>query len=129
MMKYRVMPCGGQELSEIGMGMAKLHLGDPKEWPLILEKGFENGINFYDLCGGSMDVFRCFGDVLGAKRSEIYTQMHFGAVYDENGVYGRIYDLDKVKDSFARVLDTAKTDYTDFGMLHCIDEEDAYEHL
>lgn len=129
MMKYRVMPCGGQELSEIGLGLAKIHLGKAEEMPLILEKAFESGINFFDLCCGTMDAYRRFGEVLGAKRRELYTQMHFGAVYDEGGVYGRIYDLDQVKRSFEGVLDACRTDYTDFGMLHCIDEEDAFDHL
>ncbi|MBR5328850.1 MAG: aldo/keto reductase [Firmicutes bacterium] len=126
-MKYRVMPCNGAELSEIGLGLAKIHLGERAETQPIIEKALENGINFFDLCGNDMDVHRDFGRAMkGKDRSKVYTQMHFGAVYDENDVYGRIYKLDKVKDSFERVLDAAQTDYTDFGMIHCIDSEEVY---
>ena len=128
-MKYRVMPCCGAELSEIGLGLAKIHLGEEAEVLPILEKAMESGINFFDLCGHTLDVYRSFGEVSRGKRDDLYTQMHFGAVYGDDGVYGRLYDLDKIKSSFERVLDACGTDHTDFGMFHCVDEDDVFEEL
>ena len=54
-------------------------------------------------------------------RDKLYYQIHFGANY-ETGSYGWTTDLDVVKRSVAWQLDMLKTDYIDFGFIHCIDE-------
>lgn len=128
-MKYRTMPRAELSLSEIGFGLSKLHLvEDPREQTQILEKAVENGINFFDFCGIELEVFRSFARILGENRNKLFTQIHFGAVYKEE-TYGRSRDFELVKSSFEKVLTAAKTDYTDFGMLHCVDEDCEYEEL
>ncbi|MDO4541767.1 MAG: aldo/keto reductase, partial [Bacillota bacterium] len=129
MMKYRKMPRTELSLSEIGFGLSKLHLvTDSKEQTRILAKAVENGMNFFDFCGIELGVFRSFSDILRENRDKIFTQMHFGAVYKEE-TYGRSRNFDLVKSSFEKVLTAAGTDYTDFGMLHCVDEEVEFEEI
>lgn len=48
-------------------------------------------------------------------------QIHFGANY-QTGKYGWTTDLDTIKRSIDWQLTALKTDYIDFGFLHCIDE-------
>ena len=54
----------------------------------------------------------------------MFLQVHFGAVYDENGEYGWCRDFETIKKTFLWELETLGTDYVDFGFLHCVDEED-----
>ena len=49
-------------------------------------------------------------------------QIHFGANY-LNGTYGWTLNLDTIKKSVAWQLNELKTDYIDYGFIHCIDEE------
>lgn len=62
------------------------------------------------------------GEALGSVRKELFYQIHFGANY-ETGEYGWTTDLDTVKRQVDWQLKELKTDYIDFGMIHCLDEE------
>lgn len=128
-MKYRTLPHTNEQIGELGLGLAKIHLAEKKEQIQILENAMENGVNYFDLCGHTLDVYRAFAEAAGSHRKQLFTQMHFGAVYDEQDVYGRKRCLNLVKSSFERVLEASATDYTDFGMLHCIDEEEEFEQI
>lgn len=48
--------------------------------------------------------------------------MHFGADYT-SGEYGWTTKLDEIRASVARQLEHLRTDYIDFGFIHCLDEE------
>ena len=126
-MEYRTMPCLGEKVSEIGLGLAKIHQAEKKDMVRIMERAMENGVNYFDLCGHTLDVYRAFAEAAKNNRKQLFTQMHFGAVYDQDGVYGRKRNLDVVRSSFERVLEASGTDYTDFGMIHCIDEDEEFD--
>ena len=53
----------------------------------------------------------------------MHFQLHFGAVYKENGEYGWSRNLDEIKRTFDWEMKVLGTDYADFGFLHCVDEE------
>ena len=53
-------------------------------------------------------------------------QVHFGANY-ETGEYGWTTSLDKVKRQVDWQLKELKTDYIDFGFIHCLDSEDDWD--
>ena len=53
-------------------------------------------------------------------------QIHFGANY-ETGEYGWTTDLDTVKRQVDWQLKELKTDYIDFGMIHCLDTAGDWE--
>lgn len=54
-------------------------------------------------------------------RDRVYFQVHFGADY-RSGAYGWTLDLEQIKRSIDWQLEQLKTDYIDFGFIHCIDE-------
>ena len=56
----------------------------------------------------------------------MFYQVHFGANY-ETGEYGWTTSLDKVKRQVDWQLKELKTDYIDFGFIHCLDSEDDWE--
>ena len=59
---------------------------------------------------------------MAGQRDKVYFQIHFGANY-QGGKYGWTTDLDTIKRSVSWQLEALKTDYIDFGFLHCLDEE------
>lgn len=127
-MKYRKLPHGTEEIGEVGLGLGNIHTAENGEIEAILRYAVEHGVNFFDLCCGRTDVYETFGRVVQGRRDKIYTQMHFGAVY-ENDVYGFGRKLDVVKRSFDKVLRAGNLGYTDFGYVHCVDEDDDFEDI
>lgn len=55
-----------------------------------------------------------------------FFQIHFGAEY-HTGKYGWTLNLEEIKRSVDWQLNQLRTDYIDFGFLHCIDEEEDLE--
>src|SRR5574344_323819 len=118
-MEYRKLPKGIEKLSVIGLGLGSIEATETEK---TITFALEHGINFFDLCCDNTDVFRAFGKAVKGKRDKVFTQMHFGAVY-ENDKYGFSRDFDTMIESFDKVLTAADLGYTDFGYIHCIDEE------
>lgn len=122
-MEYRKLPKGEEKLSTLGLGMGGIQKCSPDEIQAVIERAIANGINFFDLCAGGKSVYEPFGKAIRGKRGEVYFQLHFGAVYKENGEYGWSRNLQTIKDTFEWEMNALGTDYVDFGFLHCIDEE------
>lgn len=127
-MEYRKLPHGNEQLSTIGLGLGNIHLASDDEIEKTLDYAIEQGVNFFDLCGGRVGVYEAFGRAATGRRDKLYTQMHFGAVYEKD-TYGFSRKLDLIKYSFDKVLRAANMDYTDFGYVHCIDEDADFETI
>lgn len=129
-MEYRQLPHGNEneKFSVLGLGMGGIQHTPPEEIEAIISKAIENGINFFDLCAGG-SVYEPFGKAIKGQRDKLFLQMHFGAVYDENGEYGWCRDFETIKNTFLWELETLGTDYTDFGFLHCVDEDSDFDEL
>ena len=129
-MEYRKLPKGleNERFSVLGLGMGGIQHTHPDEIEAIIKKAIENGINFFDLCAGGA-VYKPFGNAIKGLREKVFLQVHFGAVYDENGEYGWCRDFDTIKKTFLWELEQLGTDYVDFGFLHCVDEEDDLNKL
>lgn len=129
-MEYRQLPRGkeNEKFSVLGLGMGGIQHTPADEIEAIITKAIDNGINFFDLCAGGA-VYEPFGKAIKGKREKVFLQVHFGAVYDENGEYGWCRDFETIKKTFLWELETLGTDYVDFGFLHCVDEEDDFEKL
>ena len=125
-MQYRILPHGGEKIGVIGLGLGSVTPGT--DVYSLLDYSLEKGINFYDLCGAYDFIYPEIKRTLSRHRSEVFTQMHLGAVY-KNGAYAFSRNLRTVKDTFNRLLDTTGLEYTDFGFLHCIDEEKDLEYV
>jgi len=130
MMEYRQLPRGSstERFSVLGLGMGGIQHTPLEEIEAIIRKAIEHGINFFDLCAGG-SVYAPFGRAIAGQREKVFLQVHFGAVYDENGEYGWCRDFDTIKKTFLWELETLGTDYVDFGFLHCVDENEDFDEL
>ncbi len=129
-MEYRQLPHGTdrEKFGVLGLGMGGIQHTPPDQIEAIISKAIDHGINFFDLCAGGA-VYEPFGRAIRGRREQVFLQVHFGAVYDENGEYGWCRDFETIKRTFAWELETLGTDYADFGFLHCVDEEADFEKL
>ena len=121
-MEYRVNRRTGDKISIIGLGASSISQAGEKEGIETLKMAFENGINYFDLAAGDAVCFPYYGKAFESVRDKVIYQIHFGANY-ETGNYGWTTNLEKVKKSIAWQLEQLKTDYIDYGFIHCIDEE------
>ena len=121
-MRYRLHPGTGQRQSEIGLGTAYLTSMGQHRAVELLTRAFAGGINFYDLAAAEAGAFEIFGAAFaGSMRREVQYQIHFGADYS-SVAYGFSLNLEKVRRSVTWQLEKLKTDYIDFGFIHCQDE-------
>ena len=120
-MEYRIHPRTGDKISVIGLGSAYIFEGGPKVGIPALERALEGGINYYDLAAGDGKAFPIFGEAFSAVRKDVFYQIHFGADYSK-GTYGWSLALDDVKRSIDWQLTQLRTDYIDYGFIHCQDE-------
>lgn len=125
-MKYRVNRRTGDRISEIGMGTAYISEAGMEEGVRTVRKAYEAGINYFDLAAGDGLAFPIFGEALGNVRENVFYQIHFGADYSA-GTYGWSMDLETIKKSVAWMLEQLKTDYIDYGFIHCQDEFSDWE--
>ncbi|MBQ9008020.1 MAG: aldo/keto reductase [Clostridia bacterium] len=125
-MKYRMNQRTGDRVSEIGLGSAYLYKAETKEAVRALRTAYEGGINYFDLAAGHGMAFSLWGEALGDVRKNVLYQIHFGADYS-GGEYGWSLDLDTVKRSVDWMLEQLKTDYINYGFIHCQDEDSDWE--
>lgn len=128
-MEYRKLPHGNEKISALGLGMGGIQNSSDSEIEKAVRKAIDSGINFFDLCGGADNIYAPFGRGMRGSRGNIYVQMHFGAVYNGKGEYGWSRDLGEIKRTVEWELKQLKTDYIDFGFLHCVDEDDDFDGL
>ncbi len=129
-MEYRQLPHGkeNEKFSVLGLGMGGIQHTPAEEIEAIIRKAIAHGINFFDLCAGGA-VYAPFGRAIQGQREKVFLQVHFGAVYDENGEYGWCRDFETIKKTFQWELETLGTDYADFGFLHCVDTHEDFDKL
>ena len=119
-MEYRTLPHGGEKISVIGLGAGSLS-GTTDEMAAVIDEAIKNGINYFDMAPGEFAPWAAYEKAFSSRREKIITQMHFGAIY-KGGKYGWTRDLDDIKAQFKWELDLLKTDYTDVGFIHCVDD-------
>lgn len=120
-MEYRRLPKGKEKISILGLGTSSIQVSGEKEIEEVISAAMENGINFFDMASSEAKPFESYGRTMAGKRKDAYFQIHFGANY-ETGTYGWTTKLDTIKRSVDWQLHALKTDYIDFGFIHCIDE-------
>ena len=128
-MEYRVLPHGGERISVLGMGASVIGERPEEEIIRTVRAAVESGVNYFDLAAGHAAVFPAYGKALEGIREKVYLQIHFGADYT-SGEYGWTTKREEIQRSVAWQLRNLRTDYIDFGFIHCLDEESdlaAYE--
>lgn len=130
-MEYRKLPHGkhGEQLSVLGLGMGGIQQCPEAEIEQVVRTAITKGINFFDLCAGGKNVYEPFGKAVAGQRHKALFQLHFGAVYNQNGEYGWSRNLAQIKETFEWELKALGTDYADFGFLHCVDEDSDFDEL
>ncbi len=121
-MEYRYLPHGGEKIGVLGMGSAVIGAGSEEEMIATVREAVAKGVNFFDMAGGHATIFPGYGKALEGLREQVYLQIHFGADYT-SGEYGWTTELEKIKKSVSWQLEQLRTDYIDFGYIHCLDEE------
>ena len=121
-MEYRINRRTGDKISIIGLGASSISQAGEKEGIETLKMAFDNGINYFDLAGGDAECFPYYGEAFENVRDKVMYQIHFGANY-ETGSYGWTMNLEKIKKSISWQLGQLRTEYIDYGFIHCIDEE------
>ena len=121
-MEYRQLPHGYEKISVIGLGTSSLGESSDEEIIATIQEAIDQGVNYLDLASGHAKTFQAIGQAIKGQREKVYLQIHFGANY-ETGEYGWTTNLDKIKQSIQWQLEMLQTDYIDFGLIHCIDEE------
>ncbi len=127
-MEYRRLPHGEERISVLGFGTSSIGAAGDKEIEAAMTMALENGINYFDMASADAAPFPAFGRALAGQRKNVYFQIHFGADY-HGGRYGWTTSLDTIKRSVDWQLKALKTDYIDFGFLHCIDEKRDFLHI
>ncbi|MBR6239293.1 MAG: aldo/keto reductase [Clostridia bacterium] len=120
-MRYRTNRRTGDRISEIGIGSAYLAEAGTDEAVRLLRIAKEGGINYFDLAAGDGKAFPIYGEAFSDIRKDVIYQIHFGADYSK-GTYGWSLDPDTVKRSVEKQLSELRTDYIDYGFIHCIDD-------
>lgn len=120
-MEYRILPHGGEAISVIGLGTSVMGGLGAENAAEVVACALDCGINYIDLAGGHAAIFPGIGRAIQGRRKDVMFQLHFGADYT-SGEYGWNLSLDGVKRSIAWQLEQLKTDYIDFGFMHCLDE-------
>ncbi|HIS45449.1 MAG TPA: aldo/keto reductase [Candidatus Scatomorpha merdigallinarum] len=122
-MEYRKLPRGDEMVSVLGLGNSSMGESGEYETEASVSLALENGINYFDMATADATPFAAFGRAVGSMREKVYYQVHFGALYD-TGTYGWTLELDAIKRSVDWQLRQLRSDYIDFGFIHCIDENE-----
>lgn len=120
-MEYRVNQRTGDKISVLGFGTSYIAEANEKDAVAAIQSAYEGGVNYFDLATAEGRTFSYFGTALRAVRENVYYQIHFGADYT-SGTYGWSTDAEIIKRNIAWKLEQLKTDYIDYGFIHCIDE-------
>ena len=119
-MEYRIHKKTGDKISVIGIGTGPIFEASEKEAVSALTYAQEHGVNYVDFATAGAQTFRYAGEAFAPVRKEMLYQIHFGANY-EAGEYGWTTDLETVKRQIDWQLRELKTDYIDYGFIHCLD--------
>ena len=125
-MEYRVNRRTGDKISVLGFGTSYVSEAPEHEAVATIRRAYEGGINYFDLATATAKTFPYFGKALADVRDKVLYQIHFGADYS-SGSYGWSTDGETVRRSVAWQLEQLKTDYIDYGFIHCLDEISDWE--
>lgn len=102
-MEKRKLPYGtaDERFSVLGLGLGGIQGSSEEEIEAVITKAIEQGINFFDLCAAHQKVYGPFGKAIRNHRSQVFFQLHFGAVYNKKGDYGWSRDLSRIQKTFA----------------------------
>ena len=122
-MQYRKLPRGEEQISILGLGTSSIGKAGEKEIEATAALALERGVNFFDLASADAAPFAPLWPGHGRGAA---ARLSAGALR------GRLperrlrltTDLDAIRRSVAWQMEALRTDYIDFGFLHCLDKEE-----
>ncbi len=120
-MEYRINKRTGDKISVLGFGSSYIGSVGEQKAVSAIQRAYEGGVNYFDLAAAHNNAFSYFGKALSEVRKNVMFQIHFGANYS-SGEYGWSTNSEVIKRSIENQLKQLKTDYIDYGFIHCIDE-------
>jgi len=129
MIEYRKLPKGNELFGKLGLGMGGIQNTTPDEIEAVIREAVANEINLFGLCAGGASVYAPFGKAIMNVHEKVFFQLHFAAVYNTDGEYGRSRDLETIRRTFGWEMKTPDTDYVDFGFLRCAGEDSDIEDI
>ena len=111
----------GYKVSRLGAGLAEigheLELADIEQAGSVLNNALDMGINFLDTAA-SYDISEELIGLTLAQRRDEYTLVTKAGQANGDGLYGKDWTYETVRDSIDRSLRRMKTDYVDLVQLH-----------
>lgn len=111
----------GYKVSRLGAGLAEigheLELADIEQAGSVLNNALDMGINFLDTAA-SYDISEELIGITLAQRRDEYTLVTKAGQANGDGLYGKDWTYETVRDSIDRSLRRMKTDYVDLVQLH-----------
>ncbi len=121
-MWYRNCPKCPLKVSILGLGTASIQ-GSEKDIAKTVGFAVHKGINLIDLATKNTNTFKGVGLALAGIRKDVFIQVHFGADYT-GGQYGCTTNFNIIKKNIENELIDLRTDYIDFGYIHCVDTDE-----
>ena len=92
-MEYRQLPHGNEKekFGVLGLGFGGIGTTPADEIEAIVRKAIASGINFFDMCTAGA-TYAPVGRAIAGRREQVFLQVHFGAVYDENHDWHEIHN-------------------------------------
>lgn len=125
---YRVLPHTQTKISTIGIGSSAIHESSGDEIQRIFDYAADRGINLVDTVMSDFSAAALMGKAMEGKRDKFVTQMHIGATYPGD-TYMRTRNAAQVKEGFEKQLKTFRTDYSDIGLIHYVDQDGDYDDM
>lgn len=125
---YRVLSHTNMRISTIGIGSGSLHESNGDEIQRVFDYAAERGINLVDTVMSDFSTAALIGKAMEGKRDKFVTQMHIGATYP-NDTYTRTRNFSQVREGFEAQLKAFRTDYSDIGLIHYVDQGDDYDAM
>lgn len=125
---FRTLPHTDLKISTIGIGASAIHEADKDEIQRMFDYAADRGINLVDTVMSDFTSADYMGTAMQGKRDKFVTQMHIGATYPNN-TYTRTRNFAAVKEGFEKQLKTFRTDYSDIGLIHYVDQEGDYDDM
>ena len=75
-MEYRQLPKGKEKIGTLGIGLGGIQNASVQEIEAVVRKAIDNGINYFDICGGGASIYEPFGKAIAGQREKVFFQLH-----------------------------------------------------
>ena len=125
-MEYRQLGNTTIRTSVMGMGITGIARATPEVLASITEGMLDAGVNLIDVYNVGKEGLKYLAGPLIPRRKELNLVAHLGFTYVDNQEV-KTFEVEKVRPNFEEILEVYETDYVEVGLIHIVDNEEAYE--